>query len=635
MNSTTQPVTGETTPPLEHIRTWQRQLITGVLRALLVAGAISLIISSYNTALEGNWNLVAYYTAAYIIVAIITFWRRVSYTLQVAFLLAVIYALGIIGLREAGLSGDGRVFLLAAPVVATLFLGQRMGLFTLLISTLTLLVFSWLFCSGRLSIPVAHQANTADPSAWASGTVVFFMLGLLLTISSQHLIPRLSAALSQSHQLARQLEANQASLEKQVEERTADLLRRNVQLETAAQIAREATRIQDIQQMLSETTRLISQRFGFYHTGIYLLDTDKQYAVLRAASSEEGQRLISEGHRLKVGEEGIIGQVTAHGKPRIAQDVEADIDFRSHPYPVETHSEAVLPLQVRGEIIGALDVQSAQPNAFDETDITVLQILADQIAVAIANAKLLQQVQEALESERRAYTELSQEAWRRLMRTYSQLKATYDPYGLLTTDGDAQETENAKADEGVSPGAAQPQPLPSALEMPIQVRGQTIGVLDARKPPDSGPWSQDEIALLTTLTDQLGVALESARLYQDTQRRAIREHLISAIVSRVLQTMDLETVLRTAAQETRQALGLPEVTVRLAPQPTTVPVQTSSRQPRADDVHQPATPDGSEDNGSENIQEIVPARAIQSNGQDVPLSSPPSTPGEQDGGHYA
>ncbi len=634
MNSTTQPVTGETTPPSEHIRAWQRQLITGVLRTLLAVGGIGLLVSSYNTLLERNWRLLAYYVAAYAIVVVITLWRRVPYTLQVTFLLAAMYALGVISLSESGLSGNGRVFLLTVPVVATLFLGRRVGIFTLSISVFTLVVFGWLFSTGRLYISVARQANTADPSAWASGTVVFLMLGLLTTISSQHLIPRLSAALSRSYQLARQLEANQISLEKQVEERTADLLQRNIQLETAAQIAREATRIQDVRQMLRETTRLISQRFGFYHTSIYLLDTNKQYAVLRAASSEGGRRLIAEGHRLKVGEEGIIGQVTAHGKPRIAQEVEADIDFLSHPYLAETRSEVTLPLQVRGEIIGALDVQSAEPNAFDETDVTVLQILADQIAVAIANAKLLQQVQEALESEHRAYTELSQEAWQRLMRTYTRLKATYDPYGLLTTDGGTQEIEDTKTDEGVLQSTTQPQAPPSALELPVQVRGQTIGVLDARKPPDSGPWSPDEIALLTILTDQLGIALESARLYQDTQRRAVREHLISEIVARVRQTLDLETVLRTAAQEIRQALDLPEVTVRLVPQPTTIPVQTSSHRPRGDDIRQPAAYEyeGREDSGSE---EIAPETTLRPDEQGVPLSTAPSTSGEQDGGHHA
>jgi two-component system NtrC family sensor kinase len=104
------------------------------------------------------------------------------------------------------------------------------------------------------------------------------------------------------------------------------------------------------------------------------------------------------------------------------------------------------------------------------------------------------------------------------------------------------------------------------LAAPIKVRDQIIGVLDAHKPAGAGGWSPQEIVLMETLINQLGAALESARLYRDTQSRAARERLTSEVTARIRETLDLETVLKTAVQEVRQAMGLPEVVIRLLPE---------------------------------------------------------------------
>ncbi len=161
---------------------------------------------------------------------------------------------------------------------------------------------------------------------------------------------------------------------------------------------------------------LISERFGFYHTGIFLLDPAREWAILQAASSKGGQRMLARGHRLRVGEVGIVGYATAYNLPRIALDVGEDAVYFDNPDLPETRSEIALPLRARGEVIGALDVQSREPDAFSDEDVTALQTLADQVAVAISNARLFQQAQESLEAQRRAYGELSHQAWRDLLR---------------------------------------------------------------------------------------------------------------------------------------------------------------------------------------------------------------------------
>jgi GAF domain-containing protein/HAMP domain-containing protein len=352
-----------------------------------------------------------------------------------------------------------------------------------------------------------------------------------------------------------QLRGNIGSLEMRVADRTRELERRTRYMETSAQVARDAASVLDPQQLLDRVVLLISERFGFYHAGIFLIDESREWAVLQAASSEGGRRMLARSHRLKVGEVGIVGHVTGTGEARVALDVGEDAVYFDNPDMPNTRSELALPLRARGEIIGALDVQSTEPEAFSSEDVAVLQTLADQVAVAISNARLFQQAQESLEAQRRAYGTHSREAWGKILRT--QLTSGYycDAAGVTPI----MERSAAHGDGDGMP----------ALDIPVTVHGgQVIGTISARKPSDAGDWTDEEISLMRTLTEQLNVALESARLYQDTQQRAARERLIGDVVAQIRETLDMETMLKTAAQEVRQALGLPEVTIRLASQLT-------------------------------------------------------------------
>jgi len=176
-----------------------------------------------------------------------------------------------------------------------------------------------------------------------------------------------------------------------LEERVAN---RTSQLEAASQVARDIISVLDQQQLLDRVTTLISETFGYYHTAIFLLDESGQWAVLQAASSEGGRKMLAQAHRLQVGEGSIVGYVTAHNKARIALDVSEDTIQYQNPWLTETRSEMALPLQVRGQVLGALNVQSTRLNAFSEEDLAILQTMADQIALAIHNARLFEETQQ-------------------------------------------------------------------------------------------------------------------------------------------------------------------------------------------------------------------------------------------------
>jgi GAF domain-containing protein len=386
--------------------------------------------------------------------------------------------------------------------------------------------------------------------------VTLFVTAMILDLRDD----RLEDSLRQAQEYAVELNANQAALE----ERTHDLERRTRYLEANAEVARDTVAVLDVQELLDRVVRLISRRFNFYHTGIFLLDSMREWANLQAASSAGGLRMLSRGHRLRVGEEGIVGYVAESGEPRIALDVGADAVFFDNPDLPETRSEIALPLRARGQILGVLDVQSAQAQAFSEEDTTILQVLADQIAMAISNARLFEQVQESLEAERRAYSQLSGEAWKEMLRTRPERGYRYSHGTVVPVDGDPREKASLLDTQVGMPrkDRAASDALPE-VSIPLRVRGQVIGHMKAHKPADAGQWAPEERELLEDLTEQLTLTLESARLQQETQRQALREQLIGQVTARMRETLSIEAVLQTAAEETRRNLDLPEVVIQL------------------------------------------------------------------------
>ncbi len=272
--------------------------------------------------------------------------------------------------------------------------------------------------------------------------------------------------------------------------------------------------------------------------------------------------MLARGYRLLVGQQGIVGYVTGRGEPRIALNVGADAVFFDTPELPDTRSEMAWPLRARGEIIGVLDVQSEEPEAFSEEDVAVLHTLADQIAMALSNARLVQQLQQSLERQQRVFGELSRRAWADALQDQPSLGYRYlqgDVTPLTEPLERGQSTPEANGETQHSEPATE---LPE-LALPLKVRENVIGTINVHKPDDTGDWTPEEVALLETLTDQLSVALEGARLYQEAQHRATRERLVGEVTARMRETLDVDTMLKTSVIEIRRALDIAEVEVRL------------------------------------------------------------------------
>ena len=172
-----------------------------------------------------------------------------------------------------------------------------------------------------------------------------------------------------------------------------DLMHRSTQLLTAAEVSKSASTILDPDELIKEVVHVIQSRFGFYYVGLFLVDKGSEYAVLRAGTGEPGRLMLQAGHRLRIGGESMTGQCIAHSQARIALDVGEEAVRFDNPHLPLTRSEMALPLIARGQCIGALSIQSTRASAFSLADVTALQTVADQVAIAITNARLHDQIQ--------------------------------------------------------------------------------------------------------------------------------------------------------------------------------------------------------------------------------------------------
>ena len=620
---------------------------------------------------------------------------------------------------------------LVVVITAGLLLGGRGGIAFAGLSVVTGIGIAWAQSANVLPSPLGARS----PIEQASSLSLF----VVVTAGLVNLASRgLNDALLRARRYAVELKAQSDQLEELVQARTQDLARRTNYLGATTAVAQEsASVLGDPQQLLSRVVDVISQQFGLYHAGLFLVDSSGEWAELRAASSEGGRRMLARGHRLRVGVggigQGIVGHVAARGEARIALDTGADAVFFDNPDLPDTRSEAALPLRVREEIIGVLDVQSVQKAAFDESSIATLQGVADQIAVAVENARLFAQTQATLSEnqqllvqvetglqETMALYEASQtisaapdnagvfqavvdhvsrsdidlcllvlfdpyegnlpqqleisQVWARLdpsvgkglepgglagrrfdfaqfpLRGYLRADApqVVGEHQLLPDSASRQmwnrlgmqtlaflplkagarwigalglgtrQVANAFKEDALRPYQAmasqaaiaienrrlfassearlhelselyrsvtgkawgtflQAQPTTTEYEfsqvesvgdvdnvwrIPLKVRGQDIGLVELES--DRQTWSEQERALVEAVVTQTALALDGARLFEQTQRLAGRERLINEITGRIRASTGVPGILQTAARELATAMNVPHAVARIS-----------------------------------------------------------------------
>jgi len=425
----------------------------------------------------------------------------------------------------------------------------------ILVILLIIAIFASLLLGQIISAPILRLTQTANQ-------ILEGDLTAQATILSKDETGTLAQAFNA---MTSRLRATFEGLEKNIEERTAELFnanerneRRAKQFQSIAQVARTISSTLEFDSLLRQITTVISREFGFYHVGVFLLDSAREYAVLSATNSEGGQKMLARNHRLKVGERGLVGFVSSTGRPRVALDTGADAVFFNNPDLPETHSEIALPLRAGEKVIGVLDVQSTEPSAFSQEDINILSTLADQVSIAIQNAKQNQETKKALAEADALSKQFVQTGWAQFTRR-QKLVGVYHTGAKGTVLYTDKGSNNEKQIKNKGRGAS--------LSIPIRLRDEVIGSVDVSA-IDHRKWTQDELDIVAAIIERAAIAMENARLLTESQRRASKERTIGEISARISAQSEIDQLLRTAVQELNKSIPGTEVAIQFRKEET-------------------------------------------------------------------
>ena len=380
-----------------------------------------------------------------------------------------------------------------------------------------------------------------------------------------------------------------------------------LQFETAAEVARDISSSLDLDELLKRATDLIRSRFDFYHAAIFLKDAPGEFVIVREATGDAGAQMKRAGHKLGVGSKSVVGYVAGNGEKLIVNDTTRDATYYANPLLPDTRAEAAIPLKVGERIVGVLDVQSKQLYSFAEDNLRILQILADQLAIAVVNSELFAETQEHLAQHRLLHhitttaasgttlDEALQSAVNGLQVTLGgdrvsillanrekkilQVRAAvgyaedvYDiriPIGSGITGWSAAHrrtlrVNNVQEDARYIAGSAN---IRSEMAVPLVYRSELLGVLNVESEQLSAYTETDE-ELLGTLGGSLAAIIANARLLEQIRAQADRERVLFEITDKIRRTTDMQTILTTTVSEITRAVGANHTRIQVGINPS-------------------------------------------------------------------
>lgn len=459
-------------------------------------------------------------------------------------------AIFLVNIEFGAYGADSATLLMAFIVLGAIFVRERGVMITTLISiliTIALAFYQNVFNAGDSELSVATAASLV---------VQFLGVGLFLGLFLRtiHL---------------EGLEATSTVTEERL--KLAELI---------TEIAGSVLRRTDLSQIFTGAVEEIRERYPrAYHVQIFLLDEARRNARLAASTGEVGQMLMSRGHSLPVGSTSVIGQVTAKGEIVVARAGSGQTVHKRNEFLPDTIVEAAFPLRIGDIVIGALDMQSKLPEAFPSSELPIFQALADDIAIAIDNARLIEQTQDRVRENARL-AEQANQALQEVERLNRQL-----------TSQSWQDYIERQNDEGITVDIASDNTRYSAeitptlteavrfnhivqrqradglvISAPVAVRGTAIGAMEFEL-EGTEPLEADTLDLINAVCERLGLAVESARLYEESRRSARREATINDIAGRLQSTNSINTILTEAARGIQESLGVNRVAIRLGVPP--------------------------------------------------------------------
>lgn len=501
-------------------KTWRERFIVPLLLGVLIFGAFALLpaINASNSRLIDGMFIATYLAIA--IVAIFKF----SYNIRIAVFLSGIYVLAVGELISLGILGDSLFFFLALVVFATMLHSPRAGIAAIAVGIITFVFMGWLMLTNRF-LPLFENIAPATIDDWFSAGGALVMFGVVTIIGFRQLEKEFSDAQNQISSTLAALREERNNLENRVQERTVQLRRIN-------EVERAVAAILDINEILPLAAKFIQNEFGFYYTAIYLLDSSGQWVELKEAVGEAGIVMKKRKHRVNANGKNIVAQVVRSKTGQIMQDV-SQIQLENPMLFPYTRSLIVVPLVVGDTILGALEMHSSKDNDFQLQDLDAYQNMANGISISIENARLFQEAQQSIMEMRATQRQYLEAAWNSL----SSEKPLH--YAL----GDVELSDR------------------NTLEVPLALRNQTIGqILMA----GSNEWTTEQKNLIESIAAQATLALENARLVEESQFTASQERLTNEIISKIWASPNMDGILQTAVRELGRSLEASEVEIEVS-----------------------------------------------------------------------
>ena len=479
---------------------------------------------------------------------LLSYWLGRKGRLQIAGYIptTVVFIVMVASLFQVGIGHVSTIGMAMVVAAAGILISAGAASIFVLLSILGYIIAGWAQNAGIITAAILPQsAVLADAFGLGFGLAILVILNWF---SNREMV----RALSVEREISDQLQVQSRELEELVSQRTRVLERRALQLQTTADITKLTTELPEPQILMSQAIELIRARFGFYHASIFIMDETGNWADLIASTGDAGRKMIARHHRLALGSASIIGWATANRLPRVALDVEQDPFHFKNPLLPETQSELAVPLLVGQRLLGALDVQSTEPHAFAEDDIRALEAIASEVAVAIDSARIQREMQEQLDRIERSDRTDTQAAWGRIARSRSvpiihinqrgEIGSQPDEVFPVIEDAIVQDSTVVSTDG-------------RDIAVPIQVRGETVATLAARRSKPAEPWNDEEIALMEAVASQSAQALEGARQRSEERRRVTELEIINRISQAVSQMLPQDMLFRIVRRQLIQAIG--------------------------------------------------------------------------------
>ncbi|MDK1027992.1 MAG: GAF domain-containing protein [Anaerolineae bacterium] len=518
---------------------WRKSFLQKILVISAILGLFALIPAVMSAT---DFYLQSIYIGVYITL-VFSIIINIPYKLKATLFVSLPLIIGVGDLLETGIRGDGLFFLLAFVTLSALLIGTRAGWTAIILSEIVIIGMGFLQLNNYLSLAdkLMVEGTILD---WVGAGSIHLLITLVVLLGISMMYEGFNKVKMRAESILATLHKSQTELENRVIERTKELTQRTNKLITSAFVARQTAEIKELEELLNSSVDLIAKQFNYYHVGIYLINERGDYAELQAASSESGKQLIEKGYRLGVGTQGIVGFVAAERKARISQETDKDPMILENLEFSRTRSEIAVPLIVRNKVIGVLDIHSSELEAFKYEDLDIYQTLADHMAVAIENARVIGETELVIKQLEKISGENIRKNWKVELET-GKLAYQYSNSGV-------RPITKTKSQKGKN-----------SVDVPLVLRGQKIGIISLHRKSDFQKWTKEEEIIAKEVADQAALALENIRHIERSRESTNRDKLISNATSKIRETLDLETVLKTTAREIQQAFNLQEAEVRL------------------------------------------------------------------------